>query len=105
MSVCLDVRGARDRYGNKNAVRETNHIIYFVKRFDFKYFLRVDDDGFLCFRQLLDELRWHLPKLLGAKPLLHGKYHCHAAKVGRCSPHTDPLADACALRMPAVVVV
>ena len=50
-------------YGNKNAVRETNHIIYFVKRYTFKYFLRVDDDGFLCFRQLLDELRWYLPKL------------------------------------------
>ena len=73
-------QGGPTGYGNKNAVREVFHIEYMLERWDFKYYLRVDDDGFLCARQLLEELRWLMPASFPGE-ILHGKYHCHAAKV------------------------
>eukprot|EP00041_Stephanoeca_diplocostata_P022266 m.529358 g.529358 ORF g.529358 m.529358 type:complete len:483 (+) comp22017_c1_seq2:275-1723(+) len=79
-------------YGNENGRRALFTIEWALQHYNYAYFLRVDDDGFLCLRQLLVELRMH-SKGVGAKkqhtlagtaitfsPLLHGKYHCHAAK-------------------------
>ena len=64
-------------YGKNNGMREVVHIQYYMQRNRFKYYLRVDDDGFLCLQQLLEELRWYMPQYT---ELLHGKYHCHSAK-------------------------
>ena len=62
-------------YGKENGRRELLHLQHFLSRRRFRFYLRVDDDGFLCVRQLLEELRWH-----HKPPLLHGRYHCHDAK-------------------------
>lgn len=61
-------------YGKENGRRELFHIQYMLDRYKFKYYLRVDDDGFLCLRQLLEDIR------LFPNSILHGKYHCHDKK-------------------------
>ena len=35
-------------YGKENGRRELFHVQYMLERYKFKYYLRVDDDGFLC---------------------------------------------------------
>eukprot|EP00039_Didymoeca_costata_P011350 m.158909 g.158909 ORF g.158909 m.158909 type:complete len:405 (+) comp15143_c0_seq2:152-1366(+) len=64
-------------YNTFNGMRELWHIKHFSSHFKYKYYLRVDDDGFLCVRQLLEELRWYMPKM---GSLLHGRYHCSEKK-------------------------
>ena len=43
-----------------------------AKRYDFQYVLRLDDDYFLCFDKLIDELQHHRPKKL----FIWGWVHC-----------------------------
>ena len=42
------------------------------ERYNFQYFLRVDDDYFICFERLLMELRYHRPR----QKLVWGWLHC-----------------------------
>lgn len=79
-------------YGKENGRRELFHVQYMLERYKFKYYLRVDDDGFLCLRQLLDDIRGQFPP-----SILHGKYHCHDKKARMDENYLLMSRDLCAV--------
>ncbi|XP_074627611.1 beta-1,3-galactosyltransferase 6-like [Acropora palmata] len=54
-------------------LRFLSQIRWAFAKFDFQYFLRIDDDYFLCLKRLLAELPWR-PK----RNLVWGSFHCEA---------------------------
>ena len=54
-------------------LRFLSQIRWAFAKFDFQYFLRIDDDYFLCLKRLLAELPWR-PK----QNLVWGSFHCEA---------------------------
>ena len=58
--------------GRTFGLRYLYHMMWAAAKYDFKYYLRIDDDYFVCLERLQQELR-HRP----TKMLCWGRYHCN----------------------------
>lgn len=60
-------------YNTNNAERELFAMRYFVDNYECDYYLRTDDDGYLCLHNVL----FYLRQRIMAKPLIYGRFHCN----------------------------
>jgi len=58
--------------GRTFGLRYLYHMIWAAAKYNFQYYLRLDDDFFVCLGRLRNELRYR-----PTKTLLWGHYHCH----------------------------